>query len=51
MYTYTAVLHFLYSSFKWKSLAYSGLLQWVDVQTRLKTTVINDKQIKISRCQ
>jgi len=34
------LLHLLQQSFRWGSLGYSGLLQWVAVQERLKTTVL-----------
>jgi len=29
---YRAVVHVLYSSFRWEPLGYSGLLKWVSVQ-------------------
>jgi len=36
----THLLHLLHSSFRWGSLGYGGLLWWVAVQKRLKTTVL-----------
>jgi len=35
---HTAVEHLFCSSFRWELLGYSGLVQWVAVQNRLKTT-------------
>jgi len=34
---HTVVLHLVYSSYRWGSLGYSGLLWWVAVQQRLET--------------
>jgi len=45
---YTAVLYLPYSSFRWGSLGYSGLLHWVAVQKRLKTTGLDGTNLHVA---
>ena len=41
----TAVLHLLYSSFRWGSLGCNGLLLWVPLRKRLKTAALGHMPI------
>jgi len=46
---YTAVLHFLYSSFRCGSLGYRGLLWWVAVQKKVENNGLAELPSKVLR--